>query len=90
MVAAAVKAPLQNVAAQAFATNELMFGLPLHRPFADATALAVVSRMTAPGAERLPGIFDWRLKLGAALGITAVMPDFDSELGHSYTSDPRN
>ena len=61
----------------------------LHWPFTDEASLAVESRMAASGAERLPGILDWRLKLGTALRVTAIMPDFDSELGHSYTSDPR-
>jgi hypothetical protein len=64
MVAAAVKTPLS-----AFATNLLVLGLALHRFFADATALAIESPMTASGAERLPGILDGGFKLGAALGV---------------------
>jgi hypothetical protein len=58
-----------------------------YRFFADATALAVESRMTASGAERLSGILHSGFKLGTALRVTAIMPDFDSELGHSYSPD---
>jgi hypothetical protein len=87
MVAAEVLSPPQSIAAQAFATNELMLCPSLHRFFADEASLAVESRMTASGAERLSGILDGCLKLGAAPGTTAIMPDFDSELGHSYSPD---
>jgi hypothetical protein len=44
--------------------------------------------MTAPSAESFSGIGNRGLELRTTLGVTAVMPDFDSELGHSYTSDP--
>ena len=77
--------PAKRLCRNAFATNELTLCPSLHRFFADEASLAVESRMTASGAERLSGIFDGCLKLGAAPGTTAIMPDFDSELGHSYS-----
>jgi hypothetical protein len=64
-----VLSPLQSIAAQAFATNELMLCPSLHRFFADEASLAIESPMTASGAERLPGILDGGFKLGAALGV---------------------
>ena len=88
MIAAAVKTPLQSVAASAFATNELVLGLPLHRLFADEASFTIEAGMTAPSAEGFSGIGNRGLELRTTLGVTAVMPDFDSELGHSYTSDP--
>ena len=83
MIAAAVKTPLQSVAASAFATNELVLGLPLHRLFADEASFTIEAGMTAPSAEGFSGIGNRGLELRTTLGVTAVMPDFDSELGHA-------
>jgi hypothetical protein len=55
MVTAEVFTPLKSVAAQAFATNELMFGLPLHRLFADEASFTIEAGMTAPSAEGFSG-----------------------------------
>ena len=52
MVAAAVKTPLQSVAASTFAANELVLGLALHRLFADEASFTIVASMTAPVAQK--------------------------------------
>jgi hypothetical protein len=71
MVAAKVRASLQTVAAQAFATNELPLCLALHRLLADETPLAIEAGMTAPRAERFPLIGDRCRKLRTAPRVAA-------------------
>jgi hypothetical protein len=65
MVAAEVFSALQSAAASAFATNELVLGLALHRLFADQAAMPVESRMTAARAERFAVVHygGWKLRM---------------------------
>jgi hypothetical protein len=61
-----VRASLQTVAAQAFATNELVLGLALHRLLADEAALAVIAGMATAGAKCLARVRYRRRQLRTA------------------------
>ena len=83
MVAAEVLSPLQSIAAQAFATNELVLGLALHWLFADQAATPVERRMTATRAERFALVLYGGWKLRAAFQVAAVVPQLLIELGQA-------